>query len=50
MAAGKEKREEYRETTLEDLEKHPMPRAQKVVIAAAVVILVGFILYYNFIL
>lgn len=36
----------YRETTLEDLESSRMPFAQKVVIIAAVVCIIGAIVYY----
>ena len=36
----------YREATLEDLESSPMPLAQKVVIVAAVVCIIGALVYY----
>ena len=36
----------YRETTLEDLESTKMPLAQKVVIAAAIVCIIGAVIYY----
>ena len=39
-------RDEYRETTLEDLEGTPMPLAQRVVIIAAVVCIIGALVYY----
>ena len=39
------KKGEYRETTLEDLDSSPMGATQKVVIAAAVVAIVAFIVY-----
>lgn len=39
----------YRETTLEDLKRsEPMPKAQKVVMAAAVAGIIIFVLYYLF--
>ena len=40
------KRDDYREATLEDLKSQPMPLAQKIVIAAAVVCIIGAIVYY----
>lgn len=36
----------YRETTLEDLESKPMPFAQKAVIVAAIVCIIGAVIYY----
>ena len=36
----------YRETTLEDLESTPMPLAQRIVIIAAVVCIIGAVIYY----
>ena len=36
----------YRETTLEDLESSGMPFAQRVVIVAAVVCIIGALIYY----
>ena len=36
----------YRETTLEDLEPSPMPLAQRIVIVAAVVCIIGALVYY----
>lgn len=47
-AASKPKKKAYRETTAEDLDVGPMPVAQKVVIAVAVLLIVGFLVYYNF--
>lgn len=38
----------YHQTTAEDLETGPMPTAQKVVIVMAVLLIVGFLVYYNF--
>ncbi len=38
--------DDYRETTLEDLEGKPMPFAQKVTIIAAIVLIVVAIAYY----
>lgn len=46
--ASKPKKKAYRETTAEDLDVGPMPVAQKVVIAVAVLLIVGFLVYYNF--
>ena len=40
------KRDTYRETTLEDLESAPMPLAQRIVIIAAVVCIIGAVIYY----
>lgn len=40
------KREEYRETTLSDLEPQPMSTTQKAVIIAAVVCIIGALVYY----
>ena len=39
------KRDEYRPTTLEDLEREPMPKVQRIVIIAAVVCIIGAIVY-----
>lgn len=36
----------YRETTAEDLEVEPMPAMQKIIIAVALLAIVGFIAYY----
>ena len=36
----------YRETTLEDLQSQPMPLAQRVVIIAALICIIGAIVYY----
>lgn len=38
--------EPYRETTLRDLESTPMPLAQRVVIAAAIICIIGAVIYY----
>lgn len=40
------KTDSYHETTLADLESEPMPFAQKVVIIAAVVCIIGALVYY----
>ena len=42
----KARADNYRETTLEDLESQSMPLAQKIVIIAAVVCIIGAIVYY----
>lgn len=42
------KKGSYQQTTAEDLETGPMPTAQKVVIVMAVLFIVGFLVYYNF--
>lgn len=47
-AASKQKKKTYRETTAEDLDVGPMPVAQKVVIVVAVLLIIGFLVYYNF--
>lgn len=47
-ATSKPKKKAYRETTAEDLDVGPMPVAQKVVIVVAVLLIVGFLVYYNF--
>lgn len=39
-------RDAYHETTLEDLERTPMPLAQRIVIIAAVVCIIGALVYY----
>ena len=39
-------RDGYHETTLEDLEGAPMPLAQRIVIIAAVVCIIGALVYY----
>ncbi|MBE6472868.1 MAG: hypothetical protein E7Z99_04705 [Coriobacteriaceae bacterium] len=44
-APAKKKRDDYRESTLEDLQSQPMPLAQKVTIIAAVVCIIGAIIY-----
>ena len=36
----------YHETTLEDLERTPMPLAQRIIIIAAVVCIIGALVYY----
>lgn len=41
-------KEPYRETTAEDLDLGPMPLMQKVIIAVAVLGIVGFVAYYCF--
>ena len=38
--------DEYRETTLEDLDSTPMPLVQRIVIVAAVVCIIGALVYY----
>ena len=38
--------DDYRETTLEDLEQGPMPLAQRIVIIAAIVCIIGAVIYY----
>lgn len=43
--APAKKRDDYRESTLEDLQSQPMPTAQKAVIIAAVVCIIGAIVY-----
>lgn len=40
------KKDAYRETTLEDLQSTSMPLAQKIVIIAAVVCIIGAVVYY----
>lgn len=40
--------DKYQPTTVEDLKAEPMSVTQKVVIAAAVVLIAGFIVYYVF--
>lgn len=40
--------DKYHQTTLEDLETTPMSTTQKVVIAAAVLLIAGFVAYYLF--
>ena len=42
----KARADNYRETTLEDLESQSMPLAQKIVIIAAVVCIIGALVYY----
>ena len=42
----KARADDYRETTLEDLESQSMPLAQKIVIIAAVVCIIGALVYY----
>lgn len=44
-APAKKKRDDYRESTLEDLQSQPMPLAQRVTIIAAVVCIIGAIIY-----
>jgi len=48
QAASSKAREKdaYREPTLEDLEPTPMPIAQRIVIVAAVVCIIGALVYY----
>ena len=41
-----EKDDAYRETTIEDLETEPMPAAQRIVIIAAVLCIIGALVYY----
>ena len=43
---GAKRKDTYHETTLEDLNSTQMPLAQKIVIAAAVVCIIGAIVYY----
>ncbi|MBQ9043703.1 MAG: SURF2 Surfeit locus protein 2 [Eggerthellaceae bacterium] len=45
-AAKPARKDDYRETTLEDLEGKPMPFAQKVTIIAAIVCIIGAVIYY----
>ena len=40
------KKDTYHETTLEDLNSTQMPLAQKIVIAAAIVCIIGAVIYY----
>ena len=40
-----DKRDDYRPTTIEDLEHEPMPKIQRIVIIAAVVCIIGAIVY-----
>ena len=40
------KPDEYHETTLEDLQSTSMPLAQKIVIIAAVICIIGALVYY----
>ena len=42
----KRAKDEYHETTLEDLESTSMPLAQRIVIVAAVVCIIGALIYY----
>lgn len=42
----RQRKDAYRETTLEDLQSTRMPLAQKIVIIAAVVCIIGAIVYY----
>ncbi len=44
----KQRDKEYRATTAEDLESVPMSVTQKVVIAAAALLIVGFAVYFMF--
>ena len=44
---SKRKSREYRETTLEDLDRTPMSLTQKIVLICAFALLVGFVLYYT---
>ena len=39
-------KDDYHETTLEDLQGTPMPLAQKIVIVAAIVCIIGALIYY----
>jgi len=41
-----QKKDTYHETTLEDLNSTQMPLAQKIVIAAAIVCIIGAVIYY----
>lgn len=45
---SKPKEDRYRETTLEDLKSTPMPFAQRVVIVAAIVCIIGAVIYCAF--
>ncbi len=40
------RKDDYREATLADLQPQPMPLAQRIVIIAAVVCIIGAVLYY----
>ncbi len=40
------RKDSYRETTLEDLQDHSMPIAQRIVIIAAIVCIIGAVIYY----
>ena len=46
VRARAKKADDYHETTLEDLESGPMPMAQKIVIIAAVICIIGALAYY----
>ncbi|MBU5406449.1 SURF2 Surfeit locus protein 2 [Paraeggerthella hongkongensis] len=45
-AGSKSSKKGYRETTAEDLEVEPMSAMQKIIIAVALLAIVGFIAYY----
>ena len=44
-SAHRPAKDEYREQTLEDLDSAPMPTAQKIVIIAAIVCIIGALVY-----
>lgn len=48
IAPARSAKKAYRETTADDLDVGPMPVAQKVVIVVAVLLIAGFLVYYNF--
>ena len=43
---GKSREDSYRETTLDDLKGSPAPLAQKIVIIAAIICIIGALVYY----
>ena len=43
---SKPREDPYRETTLEDLKGSPAPLAQKIVIIAAIICIIGALVYY----
>ncbi len=42
----KQAKDSYHETTLDDLESAPMPMAQRIVIIAAIICIIGAVIYY----
>ena len=44
--ATRKPKDDYHETTLEDLQGSPMPLMQKIVIVAAIVCIIGAVIYY----